>query len=233
MKVAIKQPCFMPYVGYFQVIKYVDTYVLYDDVNYYKGGYINRNNILVNNRSNMIVIPVKDASRRKLINEVELHKEDRLFRNATKTIQMAYKKAPYFDAVFPIIERVLDSDDQLVSELAQRSIVEVAAYLGFKTRFIVSSESFSNSRGIEKEQRLITICKEIGAKSYVCDIGGEEIYKKENFEKEGLDLQFFVPALSEYKQFDADFIPALSIIDALMFNSVEEVNAMMDRFELR
>lgn len=232
MKVAIKQPYFMPYLGYFQLVKHVDTYVFYDDVNYYKGGYINRNNVLVNNCANLIILPVKNSSRNMLINEVEILREDKLYKNALKTIYMAYKKAPYFDFVYPMIERIFNSDAIFVSEFAQLSIIEVAGYLNFKTKFIVSSEHFSHNRGIEKEQRLIDICKEMKAKTYVCDVGGKEIYRRENFLKEGIDMYFFEPQLSAYDQFNNNFVPALSIIDVLMFNSIEKVNAMLDKFEL-
>lgn len=230
MKLAIKQPYFMPYIGYFQVMKYVDTFVFYDDVNYYKGGYINRNYILINNQSNYIIIPTKNASQNLLINEVVLFKHDKMYQNVAKTIFMAYKKAPYFDKVFPIIEGVLTSNSTYLSELAQLSIVEVAKYLNLKTTFLVSSEQFASSRGIEKEKRLINICKEVNAQKYICDIGGKEIYKKENFKKEGIDLQFLIPNLPTYEQFENKFVPSLSIIDILMFNSINTINEMMDNF---
>lgn len=220
----------MPYMGYFQVVKYVDTFVFYDDVNYFKGGYINRNNILINNRSNHIIIPTKSASQNLLINEVVLFKDDKMYQNVAKTIFMAYKKAPYFGKVFPIIERVLTSDSTYISELAKLSIIEVAKYLKFKTNFLVSSEQFSASRGIEKEKRLISICKEVNSEKYICDIGGKEIYKKDNFKKEGIDIQFFIPNLPTYKQFGNSFVPSLSIIDILMFNSINTINEMMDNF---
>lgn len=97
---------------------------------------------------------------------------------------------------------------------------------------MVSSEHFESSRGIDKEQRLINICKELNAKTYICDIAGKKIYKKEHFEKEALELQFFINIISKYKQFNNNFISHLSIIDVLMFNSIDKINKMLDTFEL-
>lgn len=229
MIIAIKQPYFLPYLGYFQTIKYVDSYVFYDDVNYYRGGFINRNKILVNNSSTYITIPLNKASKNKLINEIQVINDSKEYKDILKTLYMSYKKAPYFDNVYPILENILNSNSMYISELNHLSIIEVAKYLNFNTKFYVSSESFSESKGIGREIRLIDICKKLKADTYLSELGGKGIYITENFKSEGIDFKFIIHVLSEYKQFKSDFVPNLSIIDVLMFNSVEAVNQMIDK----
>lgn len=230
MRVAIKQPYFMPYIGYFQLMKYADVYVVYDDVNYYKGGYINRNKILINESTHYLTIPVKDVSHTKLINEVEIFRENKLYKNFLKTISMSYKKAPYFDSVFPMLQRIINSDSVYISELIYSSFIEIAKYLELTTKIILSSNRFSTSRGIGREERLIHICSELGADEYISESTGLKIYSKVNFKKKGIDFIVFQPVLPTYQQFDNEFVSPLSIIDVLMFNSVSEVNNMLDMY---
>lgn len=230
MRVAIKQPYFMPYIGYFQLMKYADVYVVYDDVNYYKGGFINRNNILINGKSSILTIPVKKASPTKLICEVEIDRNSKKFKNLLKTIYLSYKRAPYFDAVFPMLQRIINSDSVYISELIYSSFIEIAKYLELTTKIILSSNRFSTSRGIGREERLIHICRELGADEYISESTGLKIYSKVNFKKKGIDFIVFQPVLPTYQQFDNEFVSPLSIIDVLMFNSVSEVNNMLDMY---
>ncbi|KXK47281.1 MAG: WbqC-like family protein [Bacteroidetes bacterium OLB10] len=95
MTVAIMQPYYMPYIGYFQMINAVDSFVFYDDVNFINRGWVNRNRILVNNEPSYITIPLLKASQNKLINEIEIN-YDKNFDKITKTIQLNYKKSPFF-----------------------------------------------------------------------------------------------------------------------------------------
>ena len=100
MKLGIMQPYFVPYIGYWQLMNAVDKYVIYDDVNFIKRGWINRNNILVNGKAQLFTISLNRASQNRLINEIEIGDD---FQNFLRTIEMAYKKAPYFDEVYNIL----------------------------------------------------------------------------------------------------------------------------------
>ncbi|MEI2418952.1 WbqC family protein [Arthrospira platensis SPKY2] len=148
-----------------------------------------------------------------------------------KTIEISYKRAPYFKEVYPLINRVFKLAPQSISELAQFSIVEVLKYLNMKIVLFKSSERYDNSH-LKKTERLIDICKHEKAQEYINPIGGIEIYTKEDFLMHGIKLHFIKSTAVEYKQFNNSFIPRLSIIDVLMFNSIEKVQTMLNQYEL-
>lgn len=233
MKIAIMQPYIFPYIGYFQMIKAVDKFVFYDDVNFIKKGWINRNRILVNGDDFLFTVPLTKISQNNLINESKISKET--YQDwSTKFIQTLntnYKKAPFYQETFPLIQKILNSNCQTISELAIKSITEIADYLDVQTNFIIASEKYGN-KGMEKQSRLIDICKQEESTHYINALGGQELYQKEDFKKEGIRLDFIQPLPIEYSQFHHKFVPWLSIIDVLMFNSIDEVNLMLDKHEL-
>lgn len=229
MKIAIMQPYFFPYVGYYQLVNVSDKFIFYDDVNFIKNGWINRNRILVNNSPNYITIQLKKASPFKLINQIEFT-DNRL--KIGKTIQMAYKKAPYFEQVWPVVNEVLNYQSDKIRDIAIKSITEVFKYLGVSKEFELSSEKYSNTKQQERTERLISICKENRAQTYYNSQGGVNLYSKDYFKKNGLDLYFIIPETIIYKQFAEQFSPNLSIIDVMMFNEPEKINRMLNRYVL-
>ncbi|UTF94156.1 WbqC family protein [Elizabethkingia anophelis] len=232
MKAGVMQPYFFPYIGYFQMIKAVDCFVFYDDVNYIKGGWINRNRILINNDAKYITVPLNEASSNKLINEICIKHESKEYRNIIKTIIQNYGKAPYFEEVFSLINKVINSDVKNISELAIKSVTEVCKYLNIETRFKISSEYFRDTKGLDRTQRLLAICKRLNAAQYINAIGGLELYSKKDFICENIELKFMQPSSVYYKQFGDEFFGGLSIIDVLMFNSPEEINIMLSQYKL-
>ena len=224
------QPYFMPYIGYFQLIKSVDVFVFYDDVNFIKGGWINRNKILINGKENLFTIPLKKASQNLLINQIKINSTD--FEKLLETIKRAYIKAPYFHDVYSLVAHVLSKQYASISDLAITSITEVLYYLNIQKEIRISSVNFAETKGQDRAERLIEICKIVGAKKYINPIGGQELYTKQHFLMNKLELNFLKSDIVSYKQFDNDFIPWLSIIDVLMFNSPHEVNTMLDQFQL-
>ena len=227
------QPYIFPYIGYFQMVHAVDKFVFYDDVNFIKKGWINRNRILVNGKDFMLTVPLLKASQNNLILESYLRKDtygewkDKLL----QTIELNYKKASHFEEIFPLLKTFFDADYQNISEMAIESVKLVSQYLGLNTEFALSSEAYEN-RGLERQKRLIDICKIEKANHYINALGGQELYKKEDFLKEGIKLDFIKTLPIEYKQFNNDFVPWLSIIDVLMFNSKEEAQEMLNKYEL-
>lgn len=232
MKLAVMQPYFFPYIGYFQLINAVDKFVFYDDVNFIKGGWINRNRILLNGKDQYITLQCIKASPHKLIKEVEVDVKSKEYANLLKTIEMAYKKAKYFNKVFPIIENVFHINIATVSFLAERSILAIAKYLNIKTQFLKSSEAFSETKGLEKTERLIAICKKTETDNYINSAGGMELYSTDIFAANKIHLSFIKSRTIQYNQFKKEFIPWLSIIDVVMFNSPEEINKMLNQYEL-
>jgi len=230
VKAGIMQPYFFPYIGYFQLINSVDKFVFLDDVNYINRGWINRNRILVNGNAHMFTVSLKDASQNKLIKEIEIA-DDGSKSKILKTIEHAYKKAPHFEVVYDLLKTVFLSPINDIAILAKKSIYAVCEFLSIGTSVIESSAIFNNKQ-LRGEQRIIDINKQLLASDYINPIGGEELYSKENFLGSGINLHFLKTDQIKYSQFNNKFVPSLSIIDTLMFNSVAETIKLLDRFSL-
>lgn len=231
MKLGIMQPYFFPYIGYWQLLNYVDKYVVYDDVNFIKGGWINRNRILLNGQPHMINIGMQGASPYKLINQINVSDDSIFARKQLATIEAAYKRAPYFDQVYSIVERVYMSDKTKLSERLFESIQLVCNYLDIETELILSSDLNKNNE-LKGKDKVISICKILNADTYVNAIGGRELYVKDEFKENGIDLFFLKPMIDEYHQGSESFTGSLSIIDVMMFNSQEQIKESLSKFDL-
>ncbi|NEV93951.1 WbqC family protein [Psychroflexus sp. YR1-1] len=230
--IAVMQPYIFPYIGYFQLIKAVDEFVFYDDVNFIKRGWINRNRILINGTDKLISIPCLQASQNKLINEVNVDFENKHYNKVILLIYHSYKKAPYFDSVYPILSKTFDIRSSTIAELAINSVKNILNYLEIEKKTIVSSKEFAFNRGLEKSERLIDITKKLEGNKYVNAFGGMDLYEKKDFKKFGIELQFLKSNIKSYKQFTNNFVPGLSIIDILMFNNKQSCIEMLSDFEL-
>jgi len=228
MKLAIMQPYFFPYIGYFQLMSAADVFVIYDDVNYIKQGWINRNYILANGKKHLITLELQGASSFRLINQIRVGGNRG---KLTKTVYQAYARAPYFKDVFPIIERIINFDDDNLARYIANSLHTIAALLNLPTKLIVSS-------GIEKDNylkgqaRVLNICKSLKADEYINAIGGQTLYSKTEFEKHSVRLHFIKTKEITYRQFHNEFVHNLSIIDVLMFNPLDEVIKLLNEYEM-
>lgn len=231
MKLGIMQPYFFPYIGYWQLINAVDKYVIYDDVNFIKGGWINRNKILMNGEAKMINIQMQGSSPNKLINEIEVSENQIHNRKLLKSIESCYKKAPYYLIAFPIIKDIITHKEKNLAKYLQYSIQKVCEYLDIKTDIVISSTIDKNNE-LKGEEKVIEICKLLGATEYYNAIGGMELYSYEDFSSKDLKLRFLKTSEIKYEQFNNEFVSNLSIIDLLMFNSKENVKSMLNKFEL-
>lgn len=231
MRVSIMQPYFFPYIGYFQLIANADVFVIYDDVNFIKKGWINRNNILVNNMPYLFSMPLQNVSQNKLINEILISDIDKWKTDLLKTISFSYKKAPFYQNVYPLIDKIISFDELNLALYIQNSIQNLCAYLKINTKLIMSSEIDKNNN-LNGEDRIIDICLQLGANQYVNAIGGKDLYDSAHFSEKNIKLQFIKSEKIEYKQFKNEFIPWLSIIDVLMFNSVSDVKQILNQYEL-
>ncbi|MDR1134942.1 MAG: WbqC family protein [Clostridiales Family XIII bacterium] len=228
MKLAIMQPYFLPYIGYWQLIYAVDKFVIYDDVNYIKGGWINRNNILAGSKKQLFTIKLKGASSFKLINQTDILDDFIKFR---KTIQTNYAKAPYFSRVMKLVTEILDFDGENLAAFLRNSIELVAEYVGINTELLISSD-IKKDPTLKAQDRVIDICTGLGAAEYYNAIGGTGLYSPEDFRAKGIDLKFMKTSFTPYKQFKNEFVPGLSIIDIMMFNDVEAIQKMLGEYTL-
>ncbi len=228
MKLAIMQPYFFPYIGYWQLLNAVDVFVIFDDVNFKKKGYINRNTILINSHSKLITLELLKASQNNLINEISIGSNSK---KLLKTIEMSYKKAPYFDTCFPIIEEILKQREQNLANFLAMSIKTIADYLQIKTKIIYSSKIEKNKH-LKAQDKIIDVAKSLKAKYYINLINGQSLYNKHAFKQERIELSFMKTEFEKYKQFDNQFVPSLSIIDILMFNNIDETKIMLNKYTL-
>ena len=228
MKLGIMQPYFFPYIGYFQLIKAVDTFVVYDDVNYIKQGWVNRNRILLNNSAHFLTLELAGASSFKKINEIEVGKN----RNKIlKTLELGYKKAPFFSETFILMQDILGVEESNLARYLAGSLTKINHKLGITTKMLVSSE-IEKDNELKGADKVLHICRLLGATEYLNAIGGQELYFKEVFAKQGVALHFLKTNPVNYSQFNGEFIPWLSIIDVMMFNAPETISKMLDACEL-
>ena len=228
MKLGIMQPYFMPYIGYWQLMAAVDKYVIYDDVNFIKKGWINRNNILINGSKQLFSISLEGVSQNKLINEIQIADD---FVKLRKTISMAYSKAPYYEETMELLDQIFTFESKNLAKFLENSIRLVADYLGLDTEIILSSD-VEKDNSLRGQEKILEICKNLNADVYYNAIGGQELYDKDDFKADGIDLQFVKTNLIPYTQFKNDFVSGLSMIDVLMFSSPEEINNMLKQFTL-
>lgn len=231
MKLAIMQPYFFPYIGYFQLIAATDIFVLHDDVQYIKSGWINRNRIMFNGESLMITFPVQKNAYYLPINARNYVEGEKPRKHIINMIKQAYSKAPYFRQVFPLINGLLLFEDSNVAHFNEQLIRCIADYLGLSSKIITSS-GIKKDNSLAGEQRVLEMCKQLGATNYINPIGGIDLYNKEAFEKNGITLQFLEAQEEKYKQNGNKWTSFLSIIDVLMFNSVSEVNYLLTKYHL-
>jgi hypothetical protein len=231
MKLGIMQPYFFPYIGYWQLINAVDKYIIYDDVNFIKGGWINRNSILMNGKDKLINLQLHNASPNKLINEVEVLGNPIYNKKLLKTLESCYKKAPYFPNTFIVIESVINQKEKNLAKYLEFAIKKVCDYLSIDTELIVSSTIRKNNE-LRSQDKVIEICKILGADEYINAIGGQKLYSYSDFSTKGIGLKFLQTGDIKYTQFKSEFVPNLSIIDVMMFNNQEEISKMLDDYQL-
>ncbi|MDD4892870.1 MAG: WbqC family protein [Candidatus Rickettsiella isopodorum] len=232
MKLGIMQPYFFPYIGYFQLMNVVDEFVIYDNIEYTKKGWINRNRILLNGKASYITLPLKKDSDYLDIGKRCLADSWSSDRNKIiNKITAAYKKSPFFDSVFPFIEKIVLSDKINLFKFIANSLQIIKDYLEIKTPLIASS-TIPIDHSLKAEKKVLAICQAKKADTYINPIGGTELYSKDDFKKSGVDLHFIQLKDFEYPQFANEFIPFLSIIDVMMFNSKENVKNMLNSYIL-
>jgi hypothetical protein len=221
MRIGIMQPYFFPYIGYFQLIAAVDRFVVYDNIKYTKKGWINRNRILQQGAPHWISLPLKSASDSLDIRGREVA-ESFDARKLLNQIAGAYRAAPHFKQVMPVIEASIATGERNLFRFLYASITNVCDYLSIRTRLIPSS-TIDADHSLRSQQRVIAICRSLGGSAYINPIGGTTLYSRDGFRDAGIELSFLESLPVDYEQFGPAFVPSLSIIDVMMFNSVERV----------
>lgn len=227
MRISVMQPYVFPYIGYFQLIRDADVFVVFDDVNFIKRSWINRNRILLNDKGYLFSLHLCKASSSKKINEIQLgDNREKLL----KTFHQAYLHAPYYSKAMPLIEDLMLHEEKQLAAYLMYQLKGISRYLGLHTRFALSS-AVPKDNNLRSQEKILAICEALGANAYSNAIGGQHLYSERDFAGRGIELKFIQSNYIEYRQFGADFVPWLSIIDVMMFNSTIQIRNMLDAYQ--
>ena len=231
MKAAIMQPYILPYIGYFQLIEAADVFIVYDNIKYTKKGWINRNRFLSNGSDALFSVPLKSASDSLNVVDREVSPEfapDKLLNQ----LKEAYRRAPFLDSTLELLRSVLLQEERNLFGFLKHALDQTCAHIGITTPFVVSS-TLDVDHTLAGQEKVIALCRAVGADTYINPIGGTTLYGHDDFAQAGIELRFLRSILSPYPQFPAEFVPWLSIIDVLMFNPPSRVLEMVKTdFEL-
>ena len=228
--IAMMQPYWFPYLGYFQLIQAADVFVIGDDLQYINRGWVNRNRILANGEPWLFSLPLKKGHHELPINQREL--SDTVAQDNAKllrTLSLHYGRAPYRDQVMPLLERLLQHPEPNLALYLEHSLRELCAHLGITTPIVRGSEQAIGAVE-DKQDRVVKLVRHLGGNRYLNPIGGLELYEDKYFQDHGLELRFHRMDDLSYPQFKKPFVPNLSIIDVLMFNTVEQVRDWLPCF---
>lgn len=227
-KLAVMQPYLFPYLGYFQLVDAVDTFVFYDDVTFIKQGWIARNRLLVNGRPTWFTVPLARISSSRLIGDTKIRRDlyPRWQRKLIATLRLHYGDSPDLAEVVALVEGTLGDPPPDIASLAMRSVRNVAAYLGIDTPLAISSRDFptADARGAH---RILEICRAAGAATYVNAPGGVDLYDRDEFAASGIDLRFLHPAAG-VRSAGSD----LSILHLMLHAGVEATRSLLGRYSL-
>ena len=227
--IARMQPYLFPYIGYWQLIQAVDTFVIYDDVNYIKGGWINRNRVLLNQTPHFATLSLERSSPFRKINEINLLSFDTNRMKFLGLIESAYKKAPYFQLVYPFIKDLINYQENNLALFLENHIRRMCDFLELDRNILMSS-SIKKDNTLKSQDKVVEICQRVGANTYINAIGGQLLYSSKYFKESDVELKFLKTSSVSYKQFDKPFIANLSIIDLLMFNNKSQLKASLDAY---
>lgn len=228
--IAIMQPYFLPYIGYWQLLNLVDEFVIYDNIQYSKKGWINRNRYLCGDHDKYFTLELEKASdyldvcERYISESFNKHK-------LLNQVREAYRNAPYFLQTYELLNTIMQFNTRNLFEFILNSIKKISENLEIKTKITISSH-VSIDHSLKSEQKVLAICKALGADRYVNPIGGIELYNKHEFSACGIELLFLKSANMPYKQMGGEFISFLSILDVLMFIGIEETRAMLESYNM-
>jgi hypothetical protein len=211
-------------------MKAVDKYVVYDDVNYIKGGWANRNHILINGEKEMFTVTLQKASPNKLFNEIVIGDD---FKKLMKTLQMNYSRAINFDQTMVLMERIISFPNKQLAVFIANSFREILSYLSVETEILMSSE-IPKDNSLRGKDKIIQICEILGADTYYNAVGGKNLYDQEEFREHGITLNFVDSLPQVYSQLHTrEFVSGLSMIDVLMNNTKDKVNSLLESYQIK
>lgn len=227
------QPYFFPYLGYFSLLDSVDVFVIYDDVNFIRRGWINRNYFLGSKGSYRYTLPIQNVSQNKKICDLFISDIEKQKRQFMTSIQHSYGKSPYYKQVHLLLEQIFSCNSDNLSIFLAHSLQCLSDYIGISTK-IVRASDLQIAQEKSREDRIIAMCKSLGASVYINAAGGTDLYKSQSFSDNDLELMFINFEGEEYQQYtQGSFIKDLSVIDGLMFNSPSQLLSIIKRCTIK
>ena len=229
MKLAIMQPYFFPYVGYFQLIANTDQFIFFDIVQYNKRSWMNRNRILHPNKLDdfsYISAPVAKHDNGSLIRDININNDGK-WQNKILSQLDVYKKlkAPLYNEVKQVVEEVLSKECNTLLDLSIQSTQAICDYMGIELNYEIASKMNLDIGNVSQPgDWALEISKHKKASEYINPPGGYDIFDEKKFLENNIKLSFLKSSLSPYKQsWLKSFISGLSILDVLMFNNKDEL----------
>lgn len=211
----ILQPSYIPWRGYFHQIRKADVFVFYDDVQYDKRGWRNRNRVKTAHGSTWLTIPAVSRGAQLLgipINEVAIDWTKDWARKHWATIDHAYHRAPFFSRYAPMIREFYERHDELLADFTVATTVAIARELGANPRFVRSSALHADGA---KTERLLSVLSAVGATHYVSGPSARDYIDEQQFAAAGVTLEYMSYSYREYAQLHPPYDPQVSILDLL------------------
>jgi hypothetical protein len=234
MKIGIMQPYFFPYIGYFQLIRSVDRFILFDNVQYIRHGWINRNRILKPSEGHQyILLQLAGYNRDTLIKDIKAVAGYEWKERILRQVEHYKKRAPYYSQVLHLLIKCFEASETNLTLLNGYYLQLVCNYIGLNFKIEVSSTmGFDYANVNDAGEWALRISEQLNAAEYINPPGGVELFDKAKFDKSNIKLSFIHPGLTEYSQRRETFEPGLSIIDVLMFNAPDKVLEMLNNYSL-
>ena len=227
------QPYFFPYIGYFQLMNLCDEFIVFDTAQYIKKGWINRNRILhPEGKPSYVNVPIQKFKSNTLIKDILIDNKVDWKQSIINRLQQYYKNAPYKEEVTAFVGDCLSGEFSSLSELNVHLLKETCNYLNINCRITsLSKSNIEYEDATAPDEWGLNICKALHAKTYINAPGGILFFDKNKYKKEDIEIKFIAPILNNYTQNGETFIPGLSILDVMMFNSVEDIRKMLLSYE--
>lgn len=231
MKLGIMQPYLFPYIGYFQLMNYVDKWIVFNDIQFIDKGWINRNRILhpdINKQWQYLTIPLAGKKQFDKITDISLKPSEEWRETILGKLSIYKKKAPFFHRTSEFVADCLMSTESNLSNFVSDVLIKTATHLSIQTPIYIQTQMDLDLLEITHPgEWALRISEKMGADEYINPHSGYEIFEEKDFEKSGIKLNFIKPRLTPYIQRRTGFVAGLSIIDVMMWNSEEEIHEML------
>ncbi len=235
MTIGIMQPYFFPYLGYMSLIKHTDRFILFDPVQFIRHGWIERNRILKPDEGwQYVQVPLVKSSRDTLIKDIQINNSQNWQGKIIAQLQHYKKKAPYYVQVIDLLNSIFKSKYIDIVSLNKEVLTKTCEYLGINKKMeVFSNMNLSINPVNAPDEWALNICLALGdIDTYINPPGGESFFDKKKYTDNNIDLKFHHIHLTPYNQRRDHFEEGLSILDVMMYNSVQDINLMLDDYEL-